>query len=223
MDFYKRYLGWFKRHWKLSLFMFIVLPILLGILWRITGATFSIYSAYGVSEVRSGYSGGFWDKLWMFRGQPPGYEHNPDGYFAIRKLDLSGDGLNGPLNALFLPFEFILVDLMIYAPAFLFGGINVVLHLDLFGLFWGTKIMADGVVFAAILVIFAIPIIFLVLLAPFLLGWFGLPLIKFILTWSVFNGLNLLKLIIVLLIFSAFIITPLVLLNPDLLHSLKFW
>jgi len=243
IDTYKRYLGWFRRHWKLSILLFFTIPIGTGVFFRLVGGqSFSIYDEFGVQELKAGYSGGIWDTIWEFRGQPPGYEKNPDGIlFVVYKTDLAAAagqkrGLNGPLNPMFLPFEFVLVDLMIYIPAFLFGGIDIIANIDLFlGYFvpipflgrLSTSMLVSGGLFAMLVGIAALPIILIVLFAPFLVGWFGLPLIKFLLTWSVFNGLNLIKVIFVLSLFGGFIILPLLYFNPEILENfieaISFW
>lgn len=210
-------LRWARRHWKLLIILIFVLPVSLGIVLRLFGGTgFSIYDDYNVKEIKTGYSGGIWDFLWGLRGQPPGYG-KPTGTFSVAKVDTSGKGLNGPLNPLFLVtgLEFIFVDCLIYAPAFLFGNINILTNLDIFlgfFLFPFGKFFLDAMFLAPLVIIGAI----IGVLAPLFLGFYTVPMIMFIGE----NIPNLFKIGVLVTILFGFLFLTVILFRPENLDKL---
>lgn len=160
MIYLERTMVWSRRRWKLL----AALPLIFLIL----GVSFELASQAtvgGVSLFAGTKTGGAWDFIWRLRGQAPGWEKDPDGFFAARKIvDPAGGGVNGPLKLIFFPLEFLLVDLMIYLPALIFGGINLTASWDVVPSLM-IKIIADYI----ILLMFIIPFI----VGLFLLAFFG--------------------------------------------------
>ena len=213
----KRFLGWLRRHWKLTLILVLVVPFTMGMMMRLTGMTFSIYEDYGVDVVGSAKVGPIWDMIWEFRGQPPGYEDTVDGFLGIGKATGS-EGLNGPLNIFFLPFEFILVDMMLYFPAFFDpspDGINILENFDMFVGLITIKMGADGIIAAVAWSILSIPIAVFIFLFIFFGGFYAMPITN----WVLKNTLNFIKLLILLVLVVAPIILFFAFMNQDVLKE----
>lgn len=161
MIYLERTMIWGRRRWKLLIIVPVLVFLILGVSFELTSQT----TIGGISLFTGTKTGGIWDFLWTIRGQIPGWEKDPDGFFAARKVvDPAGGGVNGPLRWIFFPLEFLLVDLMIYLPALIFGRINLTASWDVVPSLM-VKIIADYV----ILLMFVIPII----VGAFLLAFFG--------------------------------------------------
>lgn len=250
---WERYTGifsWMKRNKRRTLVVlligFIIIPLTIGIVFRL-GAPISIYDEFGVTELKMGFTGDIvtlpiigtisWEDIWEFRGQPPGVEDNPDGLFVVKKLTptvIGGKtfrGFNGPLNMYFLPFEFVIVDMMIYIPHILMGGMDILSNVDiLMGYFfpiWLTNVPPvgrlysmgpmSGGAFALLGLLVLIPIIIFIMLLPLIVGLYTVPVTQYLLT----NIKNFVKLFIVLFLFMSFIIAPVIILNPDFVNEIK--
>jgi hypothetical protein len=213
-EYFKQILMWIWRHKILTIVLIFVLPILIGIILRMSGA-FDIYDYYGVDPVTQPKTGGIWDYIWELRGQPPGFETDPDGLWTIKKI--SGEGLNGPINPIFIPFEFWLVDLMIYLPAFLLNGIIFSLNIDLFSDYF-LPIIGRGMLYQKFLysgapgIVVAVVIAFIVaafiLLIPLILGFYLSPILEFI-------ALNFINILILLGVFTILALVGMYILEPE--------
>jgi len=106
-----------------------------------TGSNLSVYDDYGIEGTTDRPSGFIWSALWWFRGQPAGFESNPDSWFTynsfpvipfasdvigswttVHKTDLGvlageNKGYNGPLLLWGFLTEWF-VDATIYIPKF---------------------------------------------------------------------------------------------------------
>lgn len=162
----------FMRKRFFVVLMFTIFSVfILGFLVT-TGAVLDIYADFGIRSTFDRPEGLFWDFLWWFRGQPAGFESNPDAivfWEAVHKIDLAatlGDvrGINGPLTWWGLLTEWF-VDLTIYAPKFLdLGWLTV--NLDL-AIPFAIKIAFD----IAILMVMILLMIPLTAVIAFLLPW----------------------------------------------------
>jgi len=208
----KRLLGWLRRHWKLALILFLVVPFAMGMLMKAMGG-FSIYEDYGVETV-GGKVGPIWNMVWEFRGQPPGYEDTVDGILGIKKPAESA-GLNGPMNIFFLPLEFILVDMMVYFPAFFNGEIDLLTNIDLFIGLISIKMGIDGTIAVVSWTILMIPIVVFIFLFVFFGGFYAVP----ITFWLIKNSINLLKVLILITLVSIPFILMLVVMNQEALQQ----
>jgi len=169
---YKPFYKWMRRlrrNWWKWLGGVIIFFFITGSFLRLTGV-FSIYEEEQVEAVRGKkYAGGLFDWIWYLRGQPPGWESQPSGFGTTPSFGDKGY-LNGPTNYIFLPFEFLFVDCLVYLPGFFFGAIDIsnplnILDLPKFALTIAVKAMSDFF----LLLVALIPLIVL----GFLLTFFG--------------------------------------------------
>ena len=212
-DITRSYYRWLLRHWKLSLIMIFILPLITGLFMKATGA-FSIYEDYGVRDV-GGKIGPIWNAIWEFRGQPPGWEDSIDGFFGIRK-PLEDVGLNGPLNLFFIPFEFVLVDMMVYFPAFLNGEIDILLNIDIFT----ALIIKMGVDLQLSIWLLAAPVAIFLGVSVFLFGMNLGGAIQFGFKLLTLNPQSWARVLLLIIIAIVIIVVLLLVADPDMFKNL---
>jgi len=184
----------FFRRFSVSIILILVMSaFIIGVLTN-TGSNLSIYDDFGIKDTTDRPSGFLWTILWWWRGQPAGFENNPDSWFTyhyipiiseiigpmttVHKTDIGsvieGDrGYNGPLTLWGFLTEWF-VDATIYMPKFLDLGWLAVNGDILLPFFF--KFAVDFAILIAILFILAV----FMLPFGFFSGAFFIYLLQFI-------------------------------------------
>lgn len=217
MKYLKSYYRWMWRRKFRLIFGTMMFFIFLGLTLRFAGL--SIYEDYGVTQLKDKTSGPIWDRVWQFRGQPPGWEDEADGIFPVGKA-FEPQGLNGPLNWFFLPLEAPLVDLMIYIPAFMSGEIDAALNLDVLIGELGRLFLITGPIAAGGLGIALIIGIPAVIGTVFIIGLLSPLIIREILKRLTATGSILSRVLVVMLIILVVIMVAGWFISPDFYNEI---
>jgi len=182
-----------------------------------TGSNLSVYDDYGIQSTTDRPSGLIWSALWWFRGQPAGFESNPDSWFTynsfpyvpfvsdivgswttVHKTDLGtiveGDrGYNGPLMLWGFLTEWF-VDATIYIPKFFdlgwlaTNGDVFVPFMFKFGLDFGILIAMLG----ALVILAPVISVFLSKLIPYMIKFLMAksgPIMRVVIAFIIVGGL----------------------------------